>query len=323
MIRSSRSSRGFTLIELLVVVAIIALLISILLPSLQGARAAARQAVCAVNIRSQYTASHLYSEGNSGTLLSGIVSNNTAQWGDPMPAEGYKEFGLPHQFWLKYVGYTPPGDGQDAIDHRIENLYPPDWNGAALPDEYGERLTHAYSSIEVYQCPDFPLVIDPLTGQVAKSHLDYALNAMPIPFMGRNANVSLENDGLKPENKPNGVGINEVFYYGTRKQDSIPRPAQFIYIAEVQKDVGLIVNNESVPFRFQHFFLASHLPYAGQPRIAWDKRHPGGQNAGFFDGHVETLGANEIDPGWPNSMAMRLQKFSDSSKLPARFHAPY
>lgn len=57
--RAPRRS-GFTLIELLIVVAIIALLLSILLPSLRGAREAARRAVCGSHMRGLMNAWEVY-----------------------------------------------------------------------------------------------------------------------------------------------------------------------------------------------------------------------------------------------------------------------
>ena len=54
------SRKAFTLIELLVVVAIIALLISILLPSLQGAREQAKKALCLSNMKQVGLGSHSY-----------------------------------------------------------------------------------------------------------------------------------------------------------------------------------------------------------------------------------------------------------------------
>jgi prepilin-type N-terminal cleavage/methylation domain-containing protein len=75
--------KGFTLIELLVVVAIIALLISILLPSLSRARELAKRAVCASNQRGIGQGMHIYANDNSEWFPHHYFNNNPTDIGPP------------------------------------------------------------------------------------------------------------------------------------------------------------------------------------------------------------------------------------------------
>src|SRR5215469_11325947 len=66
--RNRLSKRAFTLVELLVVIGIIAVLISILLPTLGKAREAANRAACLSNLRQVYYALNLYAGNNKDEL---------------------------------------------------------------------------------------------------------------------------------------------------------------------------------------------------------------------------------------------------------------
>ena len=106
--------RGFTLIELLVVISIIALLITLLLPAIEGARDAAQVAGCANNQHQISIALHTWGADNDGKfpLASGYNNtNNSLFWrgsGDSFDVL-VPEYLEPREVW-----YCPGG----ALSHH-------------------------------------------------------------------------------------------------------------------------------------------------------------------------------------------------------------
>ncbi len=66
-----KQKTGFTLIELLVVISIIALLLALLMPSLEKAREQGRQVVCLANLKDLTLAWMMYADDNDGKIVNG------------------------------------------------------------------------------------------------------------------------------------------------------------------------------------------------------------------------------------------------------------
>ncbi|MBI5866426.1 MAG: prepilin-type N-terminal cleavage/methylation domain-containing protein [Planctomycetes bacterium] len=151
--RPLRAARGFTLVELLVVVAIIALLLAILSPSLSGARHQARRVKCASNLRQLGQAIQMYATEYKGRLMPlaytasasepplywwGVIDGNGVDhtrgfvWpylGSDLRPDGV--FECPEQPWGSYQPQGPAGAVTSTYGYNgyyLSSPYTPGWN---------------------------------------------------------------------------------------------------------------------------------------------------------------------------------------------------
>ena len=111
---TSRKHRGFTLVELLVVIAIIGMLVSILLPAVQGARNAGRRTQNTNNLRNIGLAVLSYNEAQNS--LPALRKMNLEERGQPRSWDKYPAPSKSVSWAFEILPYIEQGNIYDAYD---------------------------------------------------------------------------------------------------------------------------------------------------------------------------------------------------------------
>jgi|SRR5688572_6782393 len=271
MRRHISSGRAFTLVELLVVVAIIAILISILLPVVVGARRQAQQVACSSNLRQMGVAMEMYTS-QYRYFPGAYLMNSTAPLGGVCWPVRLRAFLNGNQ----KAFYCP------AQDPRCE------WND--------ENPGHVFFAQEAHTKFGFKLGERLLIGSNIPSGtwFSYGYN-----FDGANLRVS-------PTDPNRGMGAvsyvdvhlptSSVRDGGLRKATSVRAPSQFIVIADSTADGW---NDLDI------------MAFAGGPpgfRRVIGSNHRGGANILFLDGHVQWYLQSDVIVGIPYAPAEAVKQ---------------
>jgi prepilin-type N-terminal cleavage/methylation domain-containing protein/prepilin-type processing-associated H-X9-DG protein len=319
--RPGPAAPGFTLVELLVVIGIIALLISILLPSLQRARRAANSVACAANLRSILGAMQMYIAENKGFIPGGpntsarhllLTPTPPADTGSGMQAP-YSETNCPDisQIW----------DWQAPLARMLGIPF----NGGATTADRQERMIGLFN-YEAFTCPEYKALADPFPaggGWPTTNHPSYA-TAMVFhmknqPTGGGGGRMQAFREWNPPPDynqKITKVGdtARKIFIADGARFVTQTNPPTYTTTVNSSSTQGGAYASTGAWNKVDRAWDRSMAPGNGgtvgrmeDPRL-FSFRHGNAKpfgaadtyrfNAGFFDGHVESLGDLQAsDPG--------------------------